>query len=82
VGGPIPGKFIGFSSCESPAIPHFPHRCDLFITGSSTLALQLQVELEILDVAYNLPINPDEGAIMILSFMINRPCSWLPPSSE
>jgi hypothetical protein len=42
----------------------------------------VQVELEVLDVAYNIPINPDQEALMILSVMINRPCTWLSPTSE
>ena len=71
-----------FLSCDTTAISHVTHRCDLFITGSSTLSIQIQVELEVLDVAYNLPTNPNERAIMIFSVMINRPCTWLPASGE
>ena len=71
-----------FLSCDTTAISYVTHKCDLFITGSSSLSIQIQVELEVLDFAYNLPINPNERAIMIFSVMINRPCSWLPASGE
>jgi hypothetical protein len=69
-------------SCDCSLIPHFSHRCDLFITASSTLSIQVQVELEVLDVAYNFPSNPKEVPIIIFSVMINRPCTWLTPSRK
>jgi hypothetical protein len=40
------------------------------------------VELEVLDVVYNLPKNPKVGAMMIFSVMINRPCSWAGASTS
>src|SRR5215472_11994318 len=68
-------------TCD-PVISPVSHRCDLLITASSTLDIQIQVELEVLDVVYNLPTNPNVSPIMILSVMINRPCAWIPLTGE
>jgi hypothetical protein len=58
------------------------HRCDLHITGSFTLDIEIQVELEVTHVAYSALREKDKRALMIFSVMINRPCSWAGNNSE
>ena len=52
-------------------------RCDVFIKAASVLNIQMQVELEVIGVAYCIPETARDGeAVVIFTVMLSRPCSW------
>lgn len=57
------------------------HRCDIHITGSATVNIDIQVELEVVNVAFSNPSFPHR-AMIILCVMINRPCQWAGNNSK
>jgi hypothetical protein len=47
------------------------------IKAAAVLNIQMQVELEVLDVAYCMPTTAKDGeAVIIFTVMLSRPCSW------
>jgi hypothetical protein len=78
----VPRVFTSFSLKTASDSLTLLSRCELHITGSYSIDIDIQVELEVTHVAYSVLREHDKRALMIFSVMINRPCAWAANNSE
>jgi len=57
-------------------------RCSLRSGAAGESKINIQVEIEVLQVRYNMPADKDQAAIIVLKLCVPRPRTWLKNESK
>ena len=57
-------------------------RCSLRSGAAGENKINIQVEIEVLQVQYNMPAEKDQAAIIVLKLCVPRPQTWLKNGSK
>jgi hypothetical protein len=67
---------LGYLSSQYPSAPTV-FRCCLRIGAANMVTIDLQIEIDVLQMLFNIPTSDDEAAFIILKLCVPRPCEGL-----